>query len=76
VGIWETRDSKTTLQERAAAMALPPPVYELLQRSGPDHAPSFTVQVRLGERTATATAGTLKRAQTEAARLLLEALSF
>jgi len=74
VGIWETRDSKTTLQERAAAMALAPPVYELLQRSGPDHAPSFTVQVRLGERTATATAGTLKRAQTEAARLLLEAL--
>ncbi|MDR3673121.1 MAG: ribonuclease III domain-containing protein [Holophaga sp.] len=74
LGIWETKDSKTTLQERAAAMALPPPVYELLQRSGPDHAPSFTVQVNVGERSATATAGTLKRAQTEAARALLHNL--
>jgi len=71
LGIWETKDSKTTLQERAAAMTLPPPVYELVQRSGPDHAPSFTVQVHVGERTASATAGTLKRAQTEAARALL-----
>ena len=74
VGIWETRDSKTTLQERAAAMALPPPAYELITRSGPDHAPSFTVRVSLGERAATATAGTLKRAQTEAARALLLSL--
>jgi ribonuclease-3 len=74
VGIWESRDSKTTLQERAAALALPPPVYELLERSGPDHAPRFTVQARLGERTAIATAGTLKRAQTEAARTLLRSL--
>jgi ribonuclease-3 len=71
VGIWEARDSKTTLQERAAALTLPPPVYELVGRTGPDHAPSFTVQVSLGERAATATAGTLKRAQTEAARALL-----
>jgi ribonuclease-3 len=56
-------------------MTLPRPVYELLQRSGPDHAPSFTVRVSLGERAATATAGTLKRAQTEAARALLLTLS-
>jgi ribonuclease-3 len=75
LGIWETSDCKTTLQERAAAMTLPRPVYELLQRSGPDHAPSFTVRVSLGERAATATAGTLKRAQTEAARALLLTLS-
>jgi ribonuclease-3 len=74
VGIWEARDSKTTLQERAAAMALAPPVYELVERAGPDHAPSFTVRVTLGERAATATAGTLKRAQTEAARTLLQSL--
>jgi len=74
MGIWEARDSKTTLQERAAAMTLPPPVYALIERSGPDHAPSFTVQVSLGERAATATAGTLKRAQAEAARALLRTL--
>ena len=71
MGIWEARDSKTTLQERAAAMALPPPVYELVERTGPDHAPTFVVRAVLGERSATASAGTLKRAQTEAARELL-----
>ena len=75
MGIWEARDSKTTLQERAAAMTLPPPVYELVGRSGPDHAPSFTVRVSVGGSAATATAGTLKRAQTEAARALLLTLS-
>jgi ribonuclease-3 len=74
LGIWEARDSKTTLQERAAALGLPPPVYELLQRSGPDHAPTFTVRVGLGDRSATATAGTLKKAQAEAARTLLASL--
>jgi ribonuclease-3 len=74
VGVWETRDSKTTLQERAAALALPPPVYRLLERSGPDHAPAFTVQAQLGDRSATATAGTLKGAQAEAARILLQSL--
>jgi ribonuclease-3 len=74
VGIWEARDSKTTLQERAAVMALPPPAYTLLERSGPDHAPCFNVQVTLGEHQATASAGTLKRAQTEAARELLRSL--
>jgi len=74
LGIWEAKDSKTTLQERAAALALPPPVYQLVERAGPDHAPTFTVQVTLGGQSATAAAGTLKRAQTEAARALLAAL--
>ncbi len=74
VGVWETQDSKTTLQERAAALALPPPVYRLMERSGPDHAPAFTVRAQLGGRSATATAGTLKGAQAEAARILLQSL--
>ena len=73
-GVWEARDSKTTLQEKGAALDLAPPVYELLQRSGPDHAPVFTVRVTLGSREATAQASTLKRAQAQAARILLEAL--
>jgi ribonuclease-3 len=55
-------------------MGLPPPAYELVARSGPDHAPSFSVRVTLGERVAVATAGTLKRAQTAAARALLLSL--
>jgi ribonuclease-3 len=74
MGIWEARDSKTTLQERAAVLALPPPIYELVARTGPDHAPTFTVTVRMGSSAATASAGTLKRAQAEAARALLNTL--
>ena len=74
IGIWKSRDSKTTLQEKAAAMAFSPPVYSLLERFGPDHIPNFTVRVDLGELTATATASTLKWAQAEAARALLQLL--
>lgn len=73
-GVWEARDTKTTLQEKGAVLELAPPVYELLERSGPDHAPAFTVRVKLGTREATAKAGTLKRAQAEAARILLQQL--
>ena len=73
-GVWEAKDTKTTLQERGATLALPPPVYELLERSGPDHAPVFTVRVKLGAREATASAGTVKRAQAEAARILLQVM--
>jgi ribonuclease III len=73
--LWESRDTKTTLQERAAAASLPAPVYELLQRSGPDHQPRFQVRVKVGSYEAQAEAGTLKRAQIEAARILLEQLN-
>ena len=71
LGIWEERDAKTTLQEWAALHGLPAPAYELLERSGPDHMPVFRVQVKVGERAAEATAGTLKRAQSGAAHALL-----
>lgn len=73
-GIWEEKDSKTTLQERGAALGLPPPVYELLAQEGPDHAPSFRVRATLGPHVAEAKASSLKRAQTEAARILLGGL--
>ena len=74
IGVWEERDSKTTLQERAASMSLPAPQYELLERGGPDHAPIFTVKVRVGTLEAVATSGTLKKAQMEAARAILKAM--
>ena len=73
-GVWEARDTKTTLQERGATLQLSPPVYELVTREGPDHAPVFTVKVTLGERQATASASTLKRAQAAAAGVLLRSL--
>lgn len=41
------RDPKTTLQEWAQGRALPTPIYEQTDRSGPDHAPVFTVKVRI-----------------------------
>jgi len=40
-----TRDPKTTLQEWAQARGKPLPVYAVTERSGPDHAPTFTVVV-------------------------------
>ncbi len=73
-GIWEEQDSKTTLQELAAARALPPPVYELLGRSGPDHLPDFRVRAEAGGKSACASSGTIQKAEAEAARALLKLL--
>jgi len=74
IGIWEEQDSKTTLQERAVSLSFPTPCYELVEKGGPDHAPVFTVRVRVGNLEAVATSGTLKRAQMAAARELLKHL--
>ncbi|TDR93721.1 ribonuclease III [Enterovirga rhinocerotis] len=38
---------KTVLQEWAAARGLPPPVYAIVDRSGPDHAPTFRIAARV-----------------------------
>ena len=65
-------DAKTRAQEWAQARGLEPPAYILLDRSGPDHAPVFTVGAALetGE-TATGRAGSKKLAEQEAATALL-----
>lgn len=41
------RDPKTALQEWAQGRKLPPPVYRLVERSGPDHNPEFRIAVEL-----------------------------
>jgi ribonuclease-3 len=69
----DARDAKTSLQEWAQARAMPPPAYEEAGRSGPDHAPIFTVRVVLANgETAEAAAGSKRVAEQSAARMLLE----
>ncbi len=41
------RDPKTQLQEWAQARGLPLPLYAVVSRTGPDHAPTFTVEVSI-----------------------------
>ncbi len=74
-GLWEHKDAKTTLQERAATLGLEAPAYALVERSGPDHAPSFRVNVQVGPMKAQASGATLKKAEAEAARSLLARLA-
>lgn len=71
----DARDAKTSLQEWAQARGMPPPSYTLADRSGPDHAPLFTVEVTLedGARAASK-AGSKRIAEQQAARDLLTRL--
>ncbi|WP_164661780.1 ribonuclease III [Tropicibacter sp. Alg240-R139] len=72
----DARDAKTSLQEWAQARGQKPPVYEQVSRSGPDHAPVFTIVARLQDGTeARATAGAKRQAEQAAAKALLESLT-
>jgi ribonuclease-3 len=71
----DARDAKTSLQEWAQARGLPPPSYVETGRTGPDHAPQFTIEVRLeGGESASATAGSKRQAEQAAATGLLARL--
>ena len=71
----DARDAKTALQEWAQARGLAPPAYVETGRSGPDHAPVFTIAAQLDDgQTATATAGSKRDAQQAAAKALLAQL--
>lgn len=66
------RDPKMALQEWAQGRGEPPPVYDLLGRDGPDHAPRFTVEARLADGArAVAAAASKRAAEQSAARELL-----
>lgn len=71
-GVWEEQDSKTTLKEITEARGWPPPLYALLDRSGPDHQPRFLVRAEAGGESAQAAAGTIRQAEADAARTLLK----
>jgi ribonuclease-3 len=68
----DARDPKTALQEWAQARAMTPPRYVVVDRSGPDHAPVFTIRVALDSGVdETAQAGTKRQAEQAAAQALL-----
>ena len=65
-------DAKTTLQEWAQARGLEPPTYTQTERTGPDHAPEFTISVTLGDYDALSATGPSKKiAEHKAAELFL-----
>ncbi len=68
-------DPKTALQELVQARGQQPPSYAEVARSGPDHAPRFTIEVRLesGD-TARAEAGSKRAGEQAAAQALLASL--
>lgn len=69
------KDPKTALQEWAQARDKPLPAYTVASVDGPPHAPVFTIEVAVEDGTIfSATAGTKRLAEREAARLLLEHL--
>lgn len=70
------RDPKTELQEWAQARGLGLPRYEVVAKSGPDHALRFTVAASIANHEPTTATGSAKRvAEAAAAAALLERLS-
>jgi ribonuclease-3 len=66
---------KSALQEWAAAQEKKPPAYRLAERSGPQHAPTFLVEVEIkGVGSASAEGASKQEAETAAAARLLEQL--
>jgi len=65
-------DAKTTLQEWAQGRGLEPPAYVETERKGPDHAPEFTISVRIaGFEPLQATGASKKVAEHKAAEAFL-----
>jgi ribonuclease-3 len=69
------KDAKTSLQEWAQGRGFDLPEYLMVSRSGPDHSPHFTIEVRVGKYPPEQGEGATKRiAEQAAAELLLERL--
>jgi ribonuclease-3 len=71
-GDFAATDFKGALLQRSHALKLPPPTYSTVAENGPDHAKTFTVEVRVGrEWSARAEGFTKKAAGQQAARMIL-----
>lgn len=67
------KDAKTALQEWAQARSLPRPVYEEIERSGPDHAPVFHMRAKVeGWPEAQGHGASKRSAEQEAAQAFLD----
>ena len=70
------RHPKSLLHEAAMRLGLSPPEYRVLERTGEDHAPEFTVEALVGGERLGVGDGTSKRAaETSAARAALEGMA-
>ena len=66
------QDAKTMLQERVQKQGLPLPQYRVIERSGPDHQPQFTVEVDVRDQSPCRASGSSKqRAEQAAATAML-----
>jgi ribonuclease-3 len=68
------KDPKTALQEWVLKRALPLPVYEVVEMSGPSHAPQFVIKVSVGDAAGRGEAGSKRAAEQAAAQALLGVL--
>ena len=66
------QDSKSALQEYAQKNFATLPTYTLIEQHGQSHAPEFTVKVEAGPYVKMAKGGSIKKAEQEAAYLLLQ----
>ena len=69
-------DHKSSLQEMAQALKLPPPRYVIVDEDGPEHSKTFTVEVRLGKEWVSQAQGMSKKsAGQKAAQQILQQLT-
>jgi ribonuclease-3 len=68
------KDAKTALQDWAQKRGKDLPVYEVTGRSGPPHAPEFTVTVTVGVADGIGSGGSKRAAEQHAAEALLARL--
>ena len=69
------KDYKTSLQELTAKLSFPMPEYILIDKKGPEHAPTFTVSVKIGKLfKSQGTGSNKKHAEQDAAAKMIEIL--
>jgi ribonuclease III len=69
------RNYKSLLQEWAQKRKFDSPLYEIINREGPDHAPNFLVRVTIGDKSAEAHGSSKQSAEQIAAQTLYERVS-